>query len=261
MLKNEINFDILCNPYTHNKLQRVVNDKEEFLIDIENGQKFLIQDNIPAFINSSDINGTNKDSTKFYNSFAPFYELGQKVYYSFFGGEEKARNDYLKYLDIKEGDKVLEVSVGTGANIKFLPRKAQYFGLDISLGQLNQCQKNKNKYELDIELYWGNAEHLPFKDETFDVVYHIGGINFFNNKKQAIEEMIRVAKKGTKLLISDETEKVARFYEKIPYFRGPFKNRTEPITVPVNLLPKNVDNVNVTEIRNGTLYILEFVKI
>lgn len=260
MMKNKINVDIICNPYTHNKLKRVSNDKEEFLIDIENRQKFLIQDNIPAFINSSDINGTNKDSTKFYNSFAPFYELGQKVYYSFFGGEEKARNDYLKYLDIKEGDKVLEVSVGTGANIRFLPRKAQYFGLDISFGQLKQCQKNNYKYKLDIQLFLGNAEHLPFEDETFDVVYHIGGINFFNNKRQAIEEMIRVAKKGTKLLIADETEKVAKFYEKIPYFRGPFKNRKDIISAPVDLLPKNVTNINVTEIRNGTLYCLEFIK-
>lgn len=259
-MKNEINTDILCNPYTHNKLQIVSNGKDEFLVDIENKQKFLIQDNIPAFINPSDINGTNKDSTKFYNSFAPFYELGQKFYYSFFGGEEKARHDYLKYFDIKEGDKVLEVSVGTGANIRFLPRKAQYYGIDISRGQLKQCQKNNDKYKLGIQLFWGNAEYLPFQDETFDVVYHIGGINFFNNKKRAIEEMIRVAKKGTKLFIADETEKVAKFYDKIPYFRGPFKNRKGAISAPVDLLPKNVANVNVTEIRNGTLYCLEFVK-
>lgn len=260
-MKDKTNLDILCNPYTHNKLKIVSNDKEEFLIDVESGQKFLVKDNIPAFISSSDINGTNEDSTKFYNSFAPFYELGQKFYYSFLGGEEKARNDYLKFLDIKEGDKVLEVSVGTGANIRFLPRKSQYFGLDISLGQLKQCKKNNDKYGLNVELFWGNAEHLPFLDETFDVVYHIGGINFFNNRKQAIEEMLRVAKKGTKLLIADETEKVAKFYEKIPYFNGPFKNRKGAISAPVNLLPKNVTNVKVTEIRKGTLYCLEFMKI
>ncbi|MDP4145474.1 MAG: methyltransferase domain-containing protein [Bacillota bacterium] len=260
-MKNKLTLDILCNPYTHNKLEKISKDKDEFLIDVETGQKFLIQDDVPAFISSSDINGANEDSTKFYNSFAPFYELGQKVYYSFFGGEEKARNDYLKYLNIKEGDKVLEVSVGTGANIRFLPRSAQYFGLDISLGQLKQCSKNSEKYGLNIELFWGNAEYLPFRDEAFDVVYHIGGINFFNNKKKAIEEMIRVSKKGTKLLIADETEKVAKFYEKIPYFRGPFKNREGTISAPVDLLPENVKDIKVTEIRKGTLYCLEFIKI
>jgi ubiquinone/menaquinone biosynthesis C-methylase UbiE len=50
------------------------------------------------------------------------------------------------------------------------------------------------------------AEDLPFDDNVFDIVFHVGGINFFNDKKLAIEEMIRVAKKGTKILISDETD-------------------------------------------------------
>jgi ubiquinone/menaquinone biosynthesis C-methylase UbiE len=186
--------------------------------------------------------------------------LGQKLWYSFFGGEEKARNDYLKFLNIHEGDRVLEVSVGTGANIRFLPRGAEYYGLDISVGQLMQSVKNKEKYGLELQLFWGNAEYLPFKDESFDDVYHVGGINFFSDRQRAIDEMIRVAKKSTKFLIADETEKVAKIYEKIPYFRGPFKNRKGVITAPVELLPANVSDVKVTEIRGGTLYCLEFVK-
>ena len=49
------------------------------------------------------------------------------------------------------------------------------------------------------------AEDLPFADNSFDIVYHIGGINFFNDKAKAMQEMLRVAKPGTKLLIADET--------------------------------------------------------
>ncbi|WP_160672134.1 class I SAM-dependent methyltransferase [Clostridium sp. C8-1-8] len=253
--------DVICNPSTHNKLIIDSNGIEEFLVDSRTGERFAIKEGIPSFIRSEDIDGTNYDSTKFYNSFAPFYELGQKAYYAFLGGEEKARKDYLQFIDVREGDKVLEVSVGTGANIKFLPRNAEYYGLDISLGQLKQCEKNNKKYDLGIKLFWGNGEMLPFADDSFDVVYHIGGINFFNDKKRAIGEMVRVAKSGSKLLIADETEKVAKFFEKIPYFRGPFKNIKEAITAPVDLLPENVRDVKVTEIRNGTLYCLEFIKI
>ena len=116
-------------------------------------------------------------STDFYNSFAPFYEIGQKIWYSFFGGEKKARMDYLNYLDIKDNMTVLEVSIGTAANVKYLTKNADYYGIDISMGQLLQSVKNKNKYKLPITLCYANAESLPFKDNSFDVVYHIGGIN------------------------------------------------------------------------------------
>ena len=48
-------------------------------------------------------------------------------------------------------------------------------------------------------------EELPFADNTFDIVFHNGGINFFNDKALTISEMLRVAKAGNKLLIADET--------------------------------------------------------
>lgn len=38
-------------------------------------------------------------------------------------------------------------------------------------------------------------------------------------------------------------------------------NRKGEISAPVNLLPKNVTNVKVTEIRKGTLYCLNFMKL
>ena len=55
------------------------------------------------------------------------------------------------------------------------------------------------------------AEDLPFIDQSFDVVLHVGGINFFSDKKRAIEEMIRVAKPSTKIMIADENFRLHRF--------------------------------------------------
>ena len=54
------------------------------------------------------------------------------------------------------------------------------------------------------------AEALPFKTDTFDSVLHIGGINFFSDKKKAIDEMIRVARPGSKIVIADEAERLAK---------------------------------------------------
>lgn len=40
------------------------------------------------------------------------------------------------------------------------------------------------------------------------MVFHIGGINFFNDKGKAVVEMIRVAKPGAKIYVGDEKKKL-----------------------------------------------------
>ena len=54
------------------------------------------------------------------------------------------------------------------------------------------------------DLFLGFAEQLPFEGDTFDVVFHTGSINVFEDRRRAIEEMVRVAKPGTRIVISDE---------------------------------------------------------
>jgi len=256
MNMNEKFPEMLRDPLTKETLTR----RDSSLIHEASGRRYRIADDIPRFLETEEIGESNRKSADFYNIWAPFYEIAQKIWYAFWGGERKARNAYLKYLDVKAGDRVLEVSVGTGANIRFLPAGTICTGLDISIGQLMQCRKNIRRRHLNLNLVHGNAEQLPFPDEAFDVVYHVGGINLFNDKKAAIREMVRVAKKGSTLLIADETEKVAKFYEHIPFFCDPFKNRNEAIRPPVDLLPAGTTVLACDEIRNGSLYCLVFRK-
>lgn len=211
------------------------------------------------FCGAEDAVGSDAASTRFYDRFAPFYEGGQKLYYSLYGGERKARNDYLQYLHIRPGDRVLEVSVGTGANIRCLPPEADYYGIDLSAGQLEQCFLQKQRRRLPLHLCQANAEALPFRDESFDAVFHVGGINLFSDREAAIREMVRVARPGAPLLIADETERVARRYQRLPFFGTPFRGREE-IVPPVDLLPPNVTDVALADVRRGSLYCLTFCK-
>ena len=50
----------------------------------------------------------------------------------------------------------------------------------------------------------GNASHLPLKDSYFDAVFHVGGINTFEEKELAIREMFGVARMEVKIIIVDE---------------------------------------------------------
>jgi len=110
-------------------------------------------------------------------------------------------------------DRVQEVSIGPGINLPYLfetPGKIDVYGLDILLGQLHHCQDFCRKRGLEVDLFLGTAEALPFRDNAFEATFHVGGINFFGDKKAAIDEMIRVAKPGTKIAIADENEKAAQ---------------------------------------------------
>lgn len=216
-------------------------------------------DGINSYLHSSEIDGKNKKYQKMYDKIAPFYNFLNKIYFYFkFKGEANYRNQFLKELEIEQGDKVLEVSCGTGDNFPFIPKDIDLHGLDISLGMLKACKRHLRKWKIDASLYHAPAENLPFENDYFDVVFHVGGINFFNDKKKAINEMIRVAKKGTKIVVVDETEKLAEgTYEKIPLVGKHYKDRDE-ITVPIDIIPEQMEDVNVKEICNGLMYCLTF---
>ena len=168
---------------------------------------------------------------------------------------------YLGFLEVSPGDRVLETSVGTGLNFKYLPAGIQRFGLDLSPEMLANCQTNLRRWTMDADLFIGNAENLPFADSSFDVVFHVGGINFFSDRAHAIREMIRVAKPGSLLLIADETEKhVKAAYENIPYTREFYKDRKEQVAAPIDLLPSEMEQVSLHSVFNGRFYALTFRK-
>jgi ubiquinone/menaquinone biosynthesis C-methylase UbiE len=88
----------------------------------------------------------------------------------------------------------------------------------------------------------------------------VGGINFFSDKARAIEEMIRVARPGTKLAIIDETERMIRRASAIPLSGRYFRGKEKLAAVPVDLVPKNMLDIKVDYILNGRMYVLTFVK-
>lgn len=214
---------------------------------------------IKSYLSTDEIDGDNKKYQKMYDRIAPFYNFFNKIYFQLkFKGEANYRNQFLSELEIEKGDKVLEVSCGTGDNFPYLPKNIDLHGLDISLGMLKRCQKHLKKWKLNASLYHAMGEELPFENETFDVVYHVGGINFFNDKEKAINEMIRVAKKGTKVVVVDETEKLAEgTYEKIPLIGKNYKNRDE-IMIPIDIIPNDMEDIEVKKICKGLMYCLSF---
>jgi ubiquinone/menaquinone biosynthesis C-methylase UbiE/uncharacterized protein YbaR (Trm112 family) len=225
---------------------------------------YKIEQGIPLFIQSGSLNGLNRRFAHMYDLFSWVYRSFSKIAFAYIGmREETGRREITDRLD-PHGGRVLEVSIGPGVNLPYLinrPDVGEVFGLDISQGQLQNCKKYMRKRGWEAELFLGNGERLPFRDGSFEGVFHVGGINFFNNKKAAIDEMIRVASRGARILIADETEKGARGYEKfIPGFKNSFGGTREPIQPPIDLIPPEMLETRVYEVWKGWLYCIEFRK-
>ena len=209
--------------------------------------KGKIINDINVFIDKSKLEGDTLKFTKLYDAYSPFYHIISKLSCKIkFGGEKIFRSEFLKNINIENNNLILEISVGTADNFYYLSKNAKYYGVDISLGMLRQALKHIKKWKINAELVCYKAENLPFVDNIFDVVYSCGGMNFYDNKQKAIEEMIRVAKHGTKIFIIDGAKNKSC-------------NESEANII-VNLLPKGMKNIKTEIICKRYMYIVSFEK-
>lgn len=225
---------------------------------------YAIVDGIPHFLQFTELTGLNRRFARLYDWFSWIYVPFSRLAFAYIGmSEAEGRHEILDRLE-PCGGRVLEISIGPGVNLPYLvsrPDVGDVVGLDISLGQLRRCQTYTRRLGWAVDLVLGNAEQLPFGEATFDAVFHIGGINFFNDKQAAIREMIRVAKPGTRLIIADETEKGALGYEKIlPGFKSSFGGQRAVVQPPIDWVPSTMQETRVVEVWKGWFYALEFRK-
>jgi ubiquinone/menaquinone biosynthesis C-methylase UbiE len=256
---------MLRDPATHQMLTYIpaaAGQNQGLLYNPATGRKYPVREGIPQFVEATEITGVDRKFQKFYDLFAPVYDAMIKGYILLkkLGNDQTYRMEYLRELEIRDGHKVLEISVGTGSNIRYLPKSCQYAGIDLSWGMLRQAKKNLARWGFRSQLYMGNAEALPFKDNSFDVVFTVGAVKFYKNKTRAIHEMIRVAKPGTKIIIVDPTEETAQFVESNPLSKRFFKGMKEMTLAPIDILPAGMRDVKMHNVSNGSLYCLQFRK-
>jgi ubiquinone/menaquinone biosynthesis C-methylase UbiE len=252
---------MLQSPFTGSSLHIVSEHGRETLMSGA-GERFPVQNGIATFLRPEDLTGDNGKYNHLYETIGGFYDDTQRFFGAFRGlSVDSYFENYMSLLEVKPGDSVLETSVGTGLNFQYLPRGVKLSGLDLSREMLVNCQANLRRWEMDADLYLGNAENLPFADASFDVVYTAGAFNFFSDRPKAIREMIRVAKPGAQLMIEDETEEyVKSTYENIPFTSSFYKDRKDAVTVPINLVPTGMEDIHLEMLKDGKFYAITFRK-
>ena len=132
-----------------------------------------------------------------------FYKYLSKVYdeVNAFIWTEEMRTEALDLVGVEADDVVLDVGCGTGfATEGILERTEHVHGLDQSAHQLSQAYRKFGKRG-PVQFYRGDAERLPFADDTFDVVWSSGSIEYWPEPVAALRECARVAKPGAPVLI------------------------------------------------------------
>lgn len=102
------------------------------------------------------------------------------------------------------GKRVLEVSCGHGGGASYLMRTlrpATYTGLDFNPDGIAYCKKRHHLAGLDF--VHGDAEHLPFPDESFDAVINVEASHVYPNCARFLAEVARVLRAGGQLLYVD----------------------------------------------------------
>ena len=148
----------------------------------------------------------NKVASDFYNSpLWPKFRFWEWLTFASNGGERRSRDKVLRYLPQGSGLKLLDVAVGDGVYLDWLPADWSVVGIDVSSSQLDACrQRVAHHPERDVQLILGEAEDLPVHDGQFDAALSIGAFNYFNDPEQALREMVRAVRPGGTIVLSDE---------------------------------------------------------
>ena len=114
---------------------------------------------------------------------------------------EEMRDEAIAMLDIQPDDRVLDVGCGTGFATEGLLRETDHVhGLDQSPHQLSRAFEKFGRRG-PVQFSLGDAERLPFADDTFDIVWSSGSIEYWPNPVTALRELRRVGKPGGQVLV------------------------------------------------------------
>lgn len=133
------------------------------------------------------------------------YKIWSPIYDYFFnsGLFLEARKRVFQDIEFKEGDSVLFVGVGTGADIDQVPYNSlKITAIDFSEDMLNHARR---KYEGEkIDFIQMDAQSMNLQDNTFDYVIGSLILTVVPDGNKAFDEMVRVTKNGGQIVVFDK---------------------------------------------------------
>jgi ubiquinone/menaquinone biosynthesis C-methylase UbiE len=135
---------------------------------------------------------------RLYAKEAPTYDRGADVTERWIFGTE-----HRGWACSRATGDTLEVAIGTGLNLAHYPPNVRLTGVDLSSDMLALAVRRAKGLGLRIGLAEGDAERLPFADDSFDTVLSTYALCSVPDDAGAISEMRRVLRPGGRLILVD----------------------------------------------------------
>ena len=141
-----------------------------------------------------------QQNISFFNSLAKHYDW--PLFQFWMKGFHKP---VLAEIDVSQKLKILDVSCGTGELLVSLVKKdknqnLQLYGVDIAEKML---RKAREKLASSVRLQKADVHKLKFPEHSFDYVISTESFHHYSDQQKALQEMVRVAKKGGKVIVVD----------------------------------------------------------
>lgn len=131
---------------------------------------------------------------------------------------------------IEKNDRVLECACGTGMISKGIASRCrELVATDFSVGMLKKAKDNCQEFK-NVSIKKANIMNIKCKNEAFDKVVAGNVIHLLDEPYKALEELLRVCKKGGKVIIptyvnNENAGKPSIFVRALEKFGADFKKQ------------------------------------
>lgn len=152
-------------------------------------------------------NSRSQYVARMFGEIADRYDLMNRV--MTLGQDQRWRRQAADKCEVGSGEVVLDVATGTGdLAIELAGRvgpNGRVIGIDFSEPMLDLARQKIKGLALPLTFQEGDALHLPFDSESFDAISCGFGLRNFDDRQRGLEEMVRVARPGGRVVILELT--------------------------------------------------------